>query len=524
MQLTLVGVVNPSQSNLLKINSIRYWSQPVALLNWSMLLIKGADSFEWLQRQLAQDITGIENEGKAVVRLDRVARVTYFGILFRKDDTFHLYLPTELVDNFRADFEKFVIMEDTQIESESKNSFSLVVGKSDNGIPVNFFGEQAFIVAKSETDETCEEYFDLAAIPVWNKNIKPDVLVNETRLNEVAINYNKGCFLGQETAAKIQTRRGANYFPVTLETKTKVECKEEDSIFADSQKIGSVDSVNELGDSYLITARLKRDYRILDASYTVQINEKNLSVNVHGAPYFNDLLNIEKAQTLYVQAIKDFEKNNEELALKKLKRVIEFDETFADAYEAIGVICSRSAQHQQTIDWMDKLLEKNPSSVMAHTNKSLALMNLGKIEEAEVEKSLATTKSFAMYGEEAKLKRELKLKEEKELADIARREKMFNQVLEIDNNDQIALFGIADINFKRKNYLDALAFVDKSIIVNPKHSQSFLLKGKCLENLGKTQEAIDVYKNGVKVAAAVGEMMPANEMQSRLNKLSILKD
>ena len=207
-----------------------------------------------------------------------------------------------------------------------------------------------------------------------------------------------------------------------------------------------------------------------------------------------------------------------------MKRVIEFDETFADAYEAIGVIYSRSAQHHKTIDWMDKLLEKNPSSVMAHTNKSLALMNLGKIEEAEVEKSLATTKSFAMYGEEAKFKRELKLKEEKELADIARREKMFNQVLEIDNNDQIALFGIADINFKRKNYLDALAFVDKSIVVNPKHSQSFLLKGKCLENLGKTQEAIDVYKNGVKVAAAVGEMMPANEMQSRLNKLSILKD
>ncbi len=519
-----MGAVNPSQSNLQKINSIRYWSQSIALSDWSMLLIKGADTFQWLQRQLAQDITGIEIEGKPVVRLDRVARVTYFGILYKKDDEFQLYLPTALVDNFCGDFEKFVIMEETQIVKVEEDNFSLIIGKSVVGNPVNFFGEQAVIVKRETNDESCDEYFDLASIPIWGKNIKPDVLVNETRLNEVAINYNKGCFLGQETAAKIQTRRGANYFPVTLETKTKVECNEEDSIFVDSQKIGSVNSVNELGDKYLITARLKRDYRILDARHTVQINEQRFDAKVLGAPYFNDLLNIEKAQTLYIQAIKDFEKNDEELALKKLKRVIEFDETFSDAYEAIGVIYSRSAQHQETILWMDKLLEKNPTSVMAHTNKSLALMNLGKIEEAEIEKSLATTKSFAMYGEEAKIKRELKLKEEQELADISRREKMFNQVLEIDSDDQIALFGIADINFKRKNYADALQFVERSMKANPKHSQSYLLKGKCLENMQKMSDAIQVYKDGIKVAAAVGEMMPANEMQSRLNKLSTLKD
>lgn len=524
MQQTLVGAVNPSQSNLQKINNIRYWSQPIALSGWSVILIKGSDTFEWLQRQLAQDITGIDIEGKPVVRLDRVARVTYFGILYQRDQDFHLYLPTALVEPFQSDFEKFVIMEETQIISVEHNTFSLIIGKSEQGLPVNFFGEQAVIVKKTDTDQSCDEYFKLAAVPIWEESIKPDVLVNETRLNEVAINYNKGCFLGQETAAKIQTRRGANYYPVTLESKSNIQCKGDEPILLDSQKIGSVESSIEYGDKFLVTAKLKRDFRILNSTLIVQIKDQELEVKVQSAPYFKDLLNIEKAQTLYVEAIKDFEKNNEDLALKKLKRVIEFDETFADAYEAIGVIYSRSAQHEETIVWMDKLLEKNPTSVMAHTNKSLALMNLGKIEEAEIEKSLATTKSFAMYGEEAKIKRELKLKEEKELADIARREKMFNQVLQIDEHDQIALFGIADINFKRNNYSMALDFVEKSMASNPKHSQSYLLKGKCLESLERASDAINVYRDGIKIAAAVGEMMPANEMQSRLNKLSTLKD
>ena len=43
---------------------------------------------------------------------------------------------------------------------------------------------------------------------------------------------------------------------------------------------------------------------------------------------------------------------------------------------------------------------------MAHTNKSLYLMKLGRIEEAEEEKSNAAVKSFSYFGEEAKKKKE----------------------------------------------------------------------------------------------------------------------
>ena len=55
---------------------------------------------------------------------------------------------------------------------------------------------------------------------------------------------------------------------------------------------------------------------------------------------------------------------------------------------------------------MDDLLQVDPESIMAHTNKSLYLMKLGKIEEAEKEKDLATVKSFKKAGQDAKNKKQ----------------------------------------------------------------------------------------------------------------------
>ena len=46
-----------------------------------------------------------------------------------------------------------------------------------------------------------------------------------------------------------------------------------------------------------------------------------------------------------------------------------------------------------------------------------------------------------------------KLKKEE---DIIRREKMFHQVLEIDADDTVALYGIGDIAFHRENFKEAV--------------------------------------------------------------------
>ena len=148
-------------------------------------------------------------------------------------------------------------------------------------------------------------------------------------------------------------------------------------------------------------------------------------------------------------------------------------------------------------------------------------MKMGKIEEAEAEKALATVKSFSMFGEEAKLKKAIEEEKKKKEADILRREGMFKQVLKIDADDTVALYGMGDIAFYRENFKEAVSYLEKVVSLEEKYSAAYLLLGKSLEASGNLERAMQVYKKGIDVASKRGDMMPANEMQSRLNQLVV---
>lgn len=148
-------------------------------------------------------------------------------------------------------------------------------------------------------------------------------------------------------------------------------------------------------------------------------------------------------------------------------------------------------------------------------------MKQGKIEEAEAEKGLATVKSFAVFGQEAKMKKFLAEEQQKKEVEILRREKMFLQVLEIDEEDTIALFGMADIFFARKDFSLAIKNLEKVISLDSKYSTAYLLLGKAFEAAGDLEKAKNTYQLGILVASKRGDMMPANEMQSRLNQLVV---
>jgi tetratricopeptide (TPR) repeat protein len=124
-----------------------------------------------------------------------------------------------------------------------------------------------------------------------------------------------------------------------------------------------------------------------------------------------------------------------------------------------------------------------------------------------------------MYGEEAKLKKAIAEEKAKKEADILRREKMFQQVIEMDEEDTIALYGLADIAFYRSQFEEASLKLAKVIELDEKYSTAYLLLGKSLESLGRNEEAQTIYQKGIDVASKRGDMMPANEMQSRLNQL-----
>ena len=146
-------------------------------------------------------------------------------------------------------------------------------------------------------------------------------------------------------------------------------------------------------------------------------------------------------------------------------------------------------------------------------------MKMGKIEEAEEEKSQAAVKSFAFYGREAKKKKEKEELEKQVSESLKKKEDMFLQVLALDEDDVLANFGLGETYLKKNELQKALMHLQKVLNLNSNHSMAYLVLGKVYEGLGRLKEAGEVYTRGVDVASKKGEMKPANEMQARLSKI-----
>lgn len=109
------------------------------------------------------------------------------------------------------------------------------------------------------------------------------------------------------------------------------------------------------------------------------------------------------------------------------------------------------------------------------------------------------------------------LEEEKE---TKRRELMFLEVLIIDPEDEMALYGLAQISYIQKLYSESIKYLHLVVKINPKYTSAYLLLGKCYEKIMQKEMAIEIYKKGIKVAANKGDKIKASEIETRLSRLS----
>lgn len=513
------------------LSSLRFSPYKKELIEWSLIQVKGQDRESFFQGQVTNDLSNLEiGSAHLTSRLNRGGKLQSFFYLAKIQDCLYILCPKILEQIIILDFNKFIIMDDVELSAIKRpiylifnpikisniNNEELLFSLIFNGVNASIsFKDIDYLPEVNENE--LEEIRILNGYPVWGKDINESNFINDSFLNQVAISYKKGCFLGQETVAKIQNNRGAAYYPVLL----KLESDQEvplTNFSIDNVKAGKV---NYQVKNYLQVS-LMRDFRVEGKTLELEIGDNKIKAVVCYLPYFKNQTYKEISSELYHLGVNEFQSSNIELAMNLMIRSIEFDPEFSDAYESIGVILGRNENYLEAISWMDKLLSVNPSSVMAHTNKSLYLMKLGKIEEAEAEKAKATVKSFSVFGEESKNKKRLEEEKKKKDEDINRREMMFNQVLEIDPEDTVALFGLGDVYYFREKYSESAIALEKVVKLDEKYSAAYLLLGKALEAIGNLERAEQVYKKGINVASKRGDMMPANEMQTRLNQLIMI--
>ncbi|MBY0405865.1 MAG: tetratricopeptide repeat protein [Cyanobacteria bacterium] len=369
-----------------------------------------------------------------------------------------------------------------------------------------------------------------------------ETILPETGLEQVAVSYTKGCYLGQETVARVKTygavqralmglkfilppdvEPSAFSFP-TLNTPCVVS-GETVGIFKTALYSPTLKA--PIAMAYLSKA-FRVPGKVLSLTYASESGQEiSIEAMVVSLPFYQNAKGSQKAKILLDKGLSAFAQDQEALAIDFLRQALALDSTLADAYEALGVILSRQENYEEAISLMQKLVEVDPDRIMAHTNLSVYYMKLGDKELAEEEKAKALVLSMKKAAQEAMTKKGALQKDEaaeKEKRDALLRDRigLFEKALQLNPEDPLANFGMGGAYLELKDFAKAIGPFQKAIQGQPNHSVAYLSLGKSLEGAGQIQEAKAIYHSGIEVASRKGDRMPLEEMQQRLEILESL--
>jgi tetratricopeptide (TPR) repeat protein len=335
------------------------------------------------------------------------------------------------------------------------------------------------------------------------------------------VSADKGCYLGQETVAKIASGRGAARAPVLLEVVAGDSPSGSlvgKSFAADGrERAGEVLAVAAWEGSAYLEASAVRMLRVAGREIECRFeDDSTVVVRVHETPLVSAADPEQWARRLTMLATAAFAEDREEVALTLFERAIAVCPQYADAYESLGVILGRHKRYGEAVDLMIRLLGVDPSSVMAHTNLSLYYNQLGRIEDAERE--AAEAMRVKMRREVVGRDHEEAARQESETAAAERRRRaeMFRQVLELDPDDAMGNFGLGELLAEEGRYAEAVDHLERALAADPRYSAALLALGRAHEGTDDLVAARRTYRRGVDVAAAKGDLATANTMQERL--------
>jgi folate-binding protein YgfZ len=491
-------------------------------VKFSVFKIEGSDAESFLSAQSTYDVKLLNPDCFHLASfLDPQGRLQSYGWLLRRENDFLYLVPPKLREKTLERLNRFLVAEDVEIGEVQEEYWSFTFGHSQKGFKGILFDEEVTLSVQKNLDENeipeqlIQSWRVLTGYPSFNaENFKEEIL-NQTLLHDLSLSQKKGCYPGQETVSKIATHRGAAFSPVLIEVHSVIP---QGPIKLEGRKIGEIEESASWNGKTFLSAKVLRDFRIESGEIHGEVEGSTFRGIVHYFPFLKGSSSAKSLELFYAGA-EAFRLDDLSSAEKFFRASIEMNPKNSDSYEALGVMLGRLDRYQEAIELMDKLAESDPDSVMAHTNKSLYLMKLGKIEEAEAEKSKATLKSFAKFGKEASDKRVKEEQEKKQQKEWEERESLFLQVLEIDPEDTLANYGVGSIAVEKKDWAKARDHLEKVLTVDEKYSVAYLALGKAYLGLGENQKAKEIFQKGIKVAAAKGDLMPANQMQAELSRI-----
>ncbi len=509
---------------------------------WALVAAEGRDSVRFLHSQLTSDVRGLQTgHSQQTALLDRGGRLQAFGFLRRCADRIELLLPVEVAETTVRRLSGHVIADDVTFAVVDTPRMRLALGAeavrlasglpADEVFPIEVLGSRGFVswgtgeLALPPLDAgELEARRVLSGLPRWGIEVRGGELIHETTLIDAAVSFDKGCYLGQETVAKVASGRGAARAPMLLEVvdgETDGDRLVGRSFASEAgAKSGTVLSIARWEGRLFLHAGVVRDLRIRRREATCRFDGgPSLAVTVHPLPYLTTPRPEAWARSLELEAVEAFSDDREEDAIALYERAVAICPSYGDAYEALGVIFGRHGRYDEAIRLMRRLLEVDPTSVMAHTNLSLYFNQLGRIEDAEREAAEAMRAKMRLEQDRDEAAESDRRRAASVAADRERRAEMFRQVLDLDPEDPLGNFGLGELLLEEARFSEAAEHLGRALQADPRYSAALLALGRALEGAEDLDAARETYRRGVEVAAAKGDLATANRMQERLVKL-----
>jgi hypothetical protein len=206
----------------------------LSLSDRAIIAVSGDDAREWLQGQLTNQLEGIEPGGSSyafVLTLKgRILADVY--ALFREDDVW-LDVPAAQVDALLERFDRYIIMEDVDLQHRDDLRVIAAQGPSANEVAEGGWsadrlgvGGRQWVVSSADLESELERLTlrgrelggGWVSDPAWNHALvlrgRPRFGVDfgewtypqESGLNPIAVSFNKGCYIGQETVVMLENR------------------------------------------------------------------------------------------------------------------------------------------------------------------------------------------------------------------------------------------------------------------------------------------------------------------------------
>ena len=186
----------------------------------TILRLSGPDRERYLNGQVTQDVR-LATADQAVFScvLDPKGRLAAVCHIREHEDSYLIDAPLDLREDLFARLDRYIIADDVELSDESDDWHlgHLVTRDAPEGNlhwRCTRLGPSGFDLLAREpislqgVREMSAEHFDwvrtVSGIPAWGAELTPGLLPPDARLEDRAISYDKGCYLGQEVISRMK--------------------------------------------------------------------------------------------------------------------------------------------------------------------------------------------------------------------------------------------------------------------------------------------------------------------------------